>query len=835
MMFGLRLILLAVVGSIRLVAAGVSAPPALRLVPAETTLSGAGATQRFVVLAKGLDGLERDVTSQCRFTTKSTSKIAVELEGRVTGLADGDAILRVEYQGAVAEAAVRVRDVRRPRTSTFAWDVEAVLTRNGCNGSGCHGGVKGRGGLKLSLHGSDPREDYRWIVKGGTYQVLTDAVAPPIMPRVNQSEPGKSLLLMKPTFAVPHGGGYRIEPGSRDYKTLAEWIVNSAPYTDEGPRVERIEPFPGDAVLLTGSKQQMIVTAHLVGGEYRDVTESVLYESLNPEVLTIDERGRAEARRPGEAAVLVRAPGRVATARIAVIPRALARYPDVERRNFIDEFVFAKLQKLHILPSELSGDAEFLRRVCLDLTGTLPPRERVDEFLADREPRKREKLVDRLLETPEYVDYWTFRFGDLFRVALHPNGGNPKYSQAYGEWLRRAIAENRPYDEIAGERIAAQGYDGPSRHYLPILQPPLPQDAASEQVRAFLGRRLDCAQCHDHPFENWTQNQFWGLAAFFRRLTFYWYGDIGVETIVSDDADGYSRRGNMGRVMNPRTNHEVEPSFLDGTALPAEERKDPRRALARWITAHPYFAEAAANRIWSHFFSRGIVDPVDDFRTGNPATHPELLAALAEDFRSHRYDLKHLMRRIVSSRTYQLSSAPNETNRDDEINYSRALPRRLDAEILLDAVSRVTETTEVFKLPNGGMAPPGTRAIELDEPDMYPCRFLELHGRPSRATLPERSAKASLGQTLHQLAGETYTDKLARDGGRVDRLVSGRVSSREMINELYLAALSRRPNSRELGELEAALDAATRRTSRRQAVEDLLWAILSSEEFTHNH
>jgi hypothetical protein len=239
--------------------------------------------------------------------------------------------------------------------------------------------------------------------------------------------------------------------------------------------------------------------------------------------------------------------------------------------------------------------------------------------------------------------------------------------------------------------------------------------------------------------------------------------------------------------------------------------------------------------VWSHFFGRGIVDPVDDFRTGNPATHPELLAALAEDFRSHKYDLKHLMRRIVSSRTYQLSSASNETNRDDRINYSHALPRPLDAEILLDAVSRVTGTPEVFKLPNGGMAPRGTRAVELQEPDMYPCRFLELHGRPSRATLPERSARPSLGQTLHRLAGETYTDKLARDGGRIDRLVTNRASSREIINEFYLAALSRKPSTREFGELEASLEAAARRTSRRQALEDLLWAIVSSEEFTHNH
>src|SRR5262245_26486025 len=309
MMFGLRLILLAFAGTIPVVAAARSAPPALRLVPAHATLSGAAATQRFVVLARGPDGIDRDVTLQSQFTTKSTATIAVDFKGEIRALADGDAVLRAEYEGQVAEAAVKVRDIR-PMTSTFAWDVEAVLTRNGCNGAGCHGGVKGRGGLKLSLHGIDPREDYRWIVKGGTYQVLTDAVAPPLTPRVNLGEPARSLLLMKPTFAVPHGGGYRIEPGSRDYKTLADWIANGAPYADETPRVERIEPFPGDAVLLAGSKQQVLVTAHLAGGWTKDVTESVLYESLNPEVLTIDEEGRAEARRPGEAAVLVHAPGR---------------------------------------------------------------------------------------------------------------------------------------------------------------------------------------------------------------------------------------------------------------------------------------------------------------------------------------------------------------------------------------------------------------------------------------------------------------------------------------------------------------------------------------------
>ena len=325
--------------------------------------------------------------------------------------------------------------------------------------------------------------------------------------------------------------------------------------------------FPKEAVLDSAGKQQLLVTAHLSNGHQEDITSEVLYASNNSDVVKVSSEGLVEAVKPGETAVLIRTPGHNLSASIGVVSRPVANYPKIAPRNFIDEQIFAKLRRFQIIPSDLASDEEFLRRVCLDVTGTLPPAHRVREFLADRDPKKREKLLEILLASPEYVEYWTFRFADLFRVALHPSGGNAKFSQFYWEWLRDRIAQNKPYDQIATERIAAQGYDGASRHYLPILQPPLPQDAVAEEVRVFLGRRIDCAQCHNHPFENWAQDQFWGMAAFFKPLTFYWFEEVGTEAIVLDDSDGYSRRGNLGKLVHPRTKKEVVPAFFDGTSL----------------------------------------------------------------------------------------------------------------------------------------------------------------------------------------------------------------------------------------------------------------------------
>ena len=719
----------------------------------------------------------------------------------------------------------------------FRTDVEEILTKRGCNDGHCHGGVKGRGGFKLSLDALIPREDYEWIVQGGKYQVLSPESGGPRKPRVDLAQPEKSLLVRKPTFLVAHGGGERFKVGSDDYLTLLAWIREGAPYGNEGSaKIERVDVSPGYIFLSLGEKKQLRITGQSLEGRQEDLTRRVRYESSNPEVATVTEDGLVSAIGAGETAVLVRSPGRVAYARVGVFTRRLANYPHVPARNFIDRYVFAKLRKLNIVPSELSSDAEFLRRLCLDVTGTLPPPDRVREFETSRDPNKREKVVDILLNSPEYVDYWSFRFSDLFRVGM----GDGNQARLPSEWVRRSVATNKPFDMMARERIAARGYDGPSRYFARYLETAAFEKKMAEQFRLFWGIRLDCAQCHNHPYEAWTQNQFWGLAAFFFRVT--QIADSSSELAIYDDPDGQEKNwGEDGnpltfvKAINPRTKKEVEPRFMDGRILPEEDRADPRTALAKWMTAQPNFAEAAVNRMWGYFFGRGIVNPVDDFRSTNPPTHPDLLAALGRDFRQHGYDLKYLIRLIVNSRTYQLSSIPNETNKGDEINYSRALPRPLDAEVLLDAVTTVTGVPEVFveSIEGGenGNAPPGTRAIQLTYPAMYRSRFLEIYGRPFRDTVPERKDNPSLAQGLDMLVGPAYTKKISSEGGRLDQLLKSGRSDRDIIEEFFFTALSRRPTEEEL----AGVEKLASRTPRRQAMEMLIWALIGSREFAYNH
>ena len=813
----------------------------VRLVPHNTTLWGAQATQRFLVLAKYVDGLERDVTSRSLFALSDLQVATVDEAGRVRARADGETVLAAEFGDQVAKTKVRVEGSEEKRPFSFARDIGGIFTKKGCNSSDCHGSVKGKGGLKLSLDALYPREDYQWIVEGGVYQVLVPESGGPKKPRINLKEPGKSLLLLKATFSVPHGGGQLLKLDSGDYQAILNWIRNGALYGKESEakrvRMERIEVFPRDAVLDGQGKQQLLVSAHLSNGRREDITEQVLYVSNNPEVVKVTPGGQVQAVRTGETAVMIRAAGHAVSARLGVVAEPVPDYPEVPRSNFLDEYVFAKLQKFSIIPSGLSSDEEFLRRLCLDVTGTLPPPERVREFLADKDPQKREKLIEVLLHTPEYVDYWTFRFSDLFRVGLGVSGQS---TNAYAEWIRDGIAQNKPYDQIARERIVAQGLDGPSRHYLLYSKVPPVETLVAEEVRVFMGRRLDCAQCHNHPFETWSQDQFWGLAAFFGGMKATEWTSLKATQVVFDDPEGLEvdlgttandKTGESSRVIHPRTEEEVQPRFLDGTG-PEDERLDPRSELAQWMTSHPYFAEAIVNRMWSHFFGRGIVDPVDDFRSTNPPTHPELLEALERDFTGHGYDLKHLIKVIVSSRTYQLSSIPNDTNKDDEINYSHTRPRPLDAEVLLDAISAATGVPEVFENEGGGKAPSGTRAIHIKQPYSWPSRFLEIHGRPLRQSVPERKGKPNLAQALHLLVGGTYTEKLIQKEGRINRLLENGTSDREMIEELYLAALSRLPTDEERTDLEKMI---AQQSLRREAFEHLLWALISSRQFAYNH
>ena len=485
----------------------------LRIEPAQINLSGKAASQRVLVLARGADGIERDISAESHLRVSDNKIAALEDLTHVVAVADGQTSLTVEAGGKRAKASVQTNDTGRERTVTFGRDVVGILTKQGCNASGCHGSVKGRGGFKLSLDGLSPEDDYEWVVLGGTYQVLTPQPLGARVSRIDTKDPARSLLLRKPTMAVPHGGGRRLEPGSADYQTIAAWIASGATKSI-GSSAERMDISPQQTILDATGKRQMLVTAYFKDGHREDITSQVRYESLNPEIANVNVSGLVTAGKSGEAAIVVRWPGYAGVSRIGVLGHRVDSYPAVSQYNFIDRHVFEKLRNLQIVPSELSSDTEFLRRVCLDLTGTLPPPNRVKEFAESRDTEEAGKLVDVLLHSPEYNDFWTFRLSDVFRVR-----GEYSWLDVFFEWVRKSVAENKPYDQIARENIAAQGYEGPSRAGMyGINKPPAVEQMVNEKVRVFFGLRLDCAQCHNHPFDRWTQNQYWGLAAFFGRM-----------------------------------------------------------------------------------------------------------------------------------------------------------------------------------------------------------------------------------------------------------------------------------------------------------------------------
>jgi hypothetical protein len=805
---------------------------AIKIVPASATLEYSGASQQFLAIDTDANGFERDVTGEVQWRVSNPALGRFDAPGRLRAIGDGSITI---IAGPNARATVGILSSQVNRPFSFPRDIEGILTKRGCNQAACHGGVKGRGGLKLSANALYPKDDYEWITKGGTYQVLTAEVKGERIPRVNTAKPEDSLLLTKPTMIQPHGGGKRLEKDSEDYKLILKWVQQGAQYgVEDATKLTRLEVYPSLAIMRADGQHRLLVTATFSDGRREDFTHNVLYSSNNADVATVNAEGIVTGTRLGETAIMIRGAGQVSSAGVGVIGPPLANYSDVPRFNFIDEPVFAKLKKFNILPSELASDGEFLRRVCLDLTGTLPPPERVREFIASKDQRKREKVVDALVGSPEFVDYWTFRLSDIFRVAIFANGLTPKWSQKYWEWIRSNIETNRPYDEVARERISAEGYGAASRHFLPYNQVGPPNDVMAEEVRVFFGRRLDCAQCHNHPYENWSQDQFWGMAAFFSRV--FKMGPVVFDHPTNMDLSSKDVDGSI-QLLHPRTKAVVKPALLDGSASKSGPETNPRQELARWMTSHPYFAEASVNRIWGLFFGRGIVDPVDDFRSTNPPTHPELLAALAKDFREHGYNLRQLMKTIVMSRTYQLSSTPNATNRDDLVNYSHSLPRPLDAEVLLDAVVDVTGVLETFStaVTDGssvGQAPVGTRAINLKDPDMYFSRFLELYGRPNRGAIPERSPHPNLGQALHMLAGSTYADRLSAKDSRLARLLASGASDETVFEEFYLAAFDRLPLPDETKQLKQAL---AKRGDREAGLREFVWALTSSREFAENH
>jgi hypothetical protein len=806
---------------------------ALRIIPAQAELKGAGATQQFLALDD-----DRDITAQVEWKLSRPALARFVSTGRVTPAADGALVLTAVFEGKQAQASLRIQDAAVKRPATFTREISAIFTKQSCNSTVCHGGVKGQGGLKLSANALYPADDYEWITKGGVYQVLTSAPKGERVPRINLQAPEKSLLLQKPTMGIAHAGGKRFDLNSEDYATILGWIRNGAPYQDASgapqPKVKRLEVTPPALVMTNPAEHRVLVTAHFTDGHTEDFTHQAMYTVNDGEVASAAAGGIVRSKRLGETAILIRAAGQIASVGVGVVGPPIKNYPEVGRNNFIDDHVFEKLRRFRIIPSELADDAEFLRRLCLDLTGTLPPPRRVREFAASTDPKKREKVIDALIGSPEFIDFWSYRFADLFRVAIFTNGLSPKWSTEYGEWIRSNIEKNRPYDEVARERIAAQGYSPATRHFLPYNLIGPPADTMAEEVRVFFGRRLDCAQCHNHPYENWSQDQFWGMAAFFGRM--FKVGPVVIDHPTNMDLSSKDVDGKI-ELLHPRTKVPVQPAVLDNTKLAITPDGNPRKELAKWMTANPYFAEAAVNRIWGYFFARGIVDPVDDFRSTNPPSNPALLAALAQDFRIHGHDIQRLMKTIVMSRTYQLSQKANETNREDVTNYARALPRGLDAEVLLDAVADVTGIPETFStaVTEGstvGQAPVGTRAIQLRDPDTFFSRFLELYGRSNRGAVPERTNKPNLPQALHSLAGASFVDRLSAPQSRLAKLLGNGAPDEKVFEEFYLAALGRAPDREELQDLKQVL---AQRPDREAGLREFVWALISSREFMENH
>ena len=699
----------------------------------------------------------------------------------------------------------------------FDTDIVPILTKYGCNGGRCHGKAEGRNGFKLSLFGFDPDLDYAAVVDEARGR------------RVRPGPGGESLLLRKPAGALPHEGGHLLDPAGEHYATIARWIAAGAPRrgTAYSP-VVRIQVHPSASVVLPGDSEALRVTATHADGRVADVTELAEYRSADRELVTVSDEGRVRAAGTlaGQVGVLVRYLGQLDVFR-ATVPRATrpATWPDWDSANFVDGHVGRALERLGIPPSRACSDGEFIRRASLDICGTLPTVEETAAFLADRDEEKRRRLIDRLLEKPEYASLFALKWGDILRIRRDDRSSRMRGTYLFHGWLTRAFLHNMPYDDLVRRLLTVTGETRFAPAAMWYRELGTPEALVDDVAQVFLGTKIQCARCHHHPFERWSQTDYYGMASFFARLGRKTLPPAGDEPVlyVKDE----------GQLLHPRTGETVTPFPLgaDRAVWPQPAAgADPRERLAAWMTApaNPYFARALVNRMWAHFFGRGLSEPIDDLRRTNPPSHPELLDALAADFVEHEFDLKHLIRTICASRTYQLSSIPIAGNASDTRNFARAQPRRLQAEVLLDALSVLTGSAETLD----GL-PAGARAIELPD-EVTTNRFLMLFGKPRRATSCEceRSSDPSLGQSLHLVNSEHVLGKLRAPNGRVARYEKDARSHEERVRELYLLAFARLPTQAEERRSLAHLVSAE---NPRQGYEDLIWALANTREFQFNH
>jgi hypothetical protein len=768
----------------------------------------------------GLLELTRDVT----YETTPPGVVTVSSTGHVSPQADGSATITARAAGGQsATLSVTVERFGSVDPVNFPNQVVPVFTKNGCNGGGCHGKLSGQNGFRLSLLGFEPREDYEHLVREARGRRLFPAA------------PENSLLLTKATAATPHGGGKRLEPASDDYRLVVRWIQQGMPYgKDTDPAVSRIEVFPKERTLSRGGGQQLVVLATYTDGSVHDVTRGALFEPNDKNLGEADETGLVRVfDQPGDVAVMVRYQSRVAVFR-ATVPLGAPVETLPPARNFIDELVFAKLKKVGMPPSEVCDDGTFLRRVTVDLAGRLPTPEEARAFLADTSPDKRDRCIDRLLDSADYADYFANKWSSVLRNK-RDDAKDLRGSYAFHAWIRDALLTNKPYDRFVREILAASGdveQNPPVVWYREVKEP---NKELEDAAQLFLGMRLQCAQCHHHPYEKWSQQDYYGLAAFFSRVGRKPSGTPGEEVV-------FHRRGGAS-ATNPKTKQSVKPTPLGLAALDLPVDDDPRLALVDWLTSkdNPFFARSLVNRYWKHLMARGLVEPEDDMRETNPPTNPELLDALAAHFVKSGFDLKDLLRTVCRSNVYQLSATPNAHNAVDRQYFSRYYPKRLNAEVLLDAVNGIAGAQSKFD-----NLPEGTRAVQLPDNAFNAANyFLQVFGRPesSSACECERSADASLAQTLHLINAKDIQEKLAADAGRASQLAADAARADDAkVEDLYLRAFARKPTADESAAARAYVEKTVAgkadkdvKAARKAAYEDLIWVLINTKEFSFNH
>ena len=780
----------------------------LHVFPSDVHLGAKQDRQSVVVQAVYSDGATRDVTSAASFSVGNKSLVRLEKE-TLYPMADGKTELQVKFSGKALKLPITIEHAKVEQPISFRLDVIPALTKSGCNSGACHGSSRGKDGFRLSLFGYDPDGDYHRITREQVGR------------RVNLALPEESLLIEKGLGAVPHTGGERFKKGDEIYNTLLRWLQAGAPKDeDKVAKVVGIDIMPKQAVLEgQGSTQKFSVRAKYSDGSDRDVTSLAVFISNNEPSVKVADNGLATAGQRGESFVMARFDTFTVGSQVIVVPKNLPyEFPtDVADYNYVDTLVHAKLKKLRIAPSGLCDDATFLRRIYLDITGTLPTAEETRKFVDEPSAGKRDEIIDELLNRKEFAELWVMKWAELLQIRSRQDQFSYKAAFSYYNWLQDKLLDNVPIDKIVQDLITASGstFRNPAANYYQVQTDTL--KTAENTAQVFMGMRIQCAQCHNHPFDRWTMNDYYSFAAFFPQVGRK-QGEDPRETIIFDKGDGEVRHLVGNKVMQPK--------FLGGD-VPEVKDHTRREVLAKWIASpeNPYFARNLANIVWAHFMGKGIIEPVDDVRISNPASNPELLDALASKFTEYGFDFKRFVKDICTSRTYQLSTRANESNALDDRNFARASIRRMRAEVLFDCISQVTDTKNKFQ----GL-PRGARAVQIADGNVT-SYFLTTFGRATRQSVCSCEVKTepNLSQALHLLNGSTTNDKI-KEGGVVKALLKTK-KPEEVVEELYLRCLGRKPTDKELVKITDFLKDG----KPEDTLNDLFWSLLNSKEFIFNH